>query len=116
DPRRQARPRDPRHHAVGLGDPGAAERGCGVRRCRVELRRLLRQEAVDGGVDGRAGAARDGPPRGAVMADIDLLQCAERALALMQAAGFEAARAEASVQRGTELNVAHNEPSLWRST
>jgi PmbA protein len=41
---------------------------------------------------------------------------AERALALMKAAGFEAARAEASRLDGTELNLAHNEPSLLRST
>ena len=47
----------------------------------------------------------------------DLLQDrAEQALERMRAAGFDAARAEASVQATTELNVAHNEPSLLRST
>jgi PmbA protein len=41
---------------------------------------------------------------------------AEQALHRMRAAGFDAARAEATVQRSTELNMAHNEPSLLRST
>jgi len=41
---------------------------------------------------------------------------AEQALQRMRAAGFDAARAEATVQRSTELNMAHNEPSLLRST
>jgi PmbA protein len=40
---------------------------------------------------------------------------AEQALERMRAAGFDAARAEATVQRSTELNMAHNEPSLLRS-
>ena len=47
----------------------------------------------------------------------DILQDrAEDALQRLRAAGFDAARAEAMVQRSTELNFAHNEPSLWRST
>jgi PmbA protein len=41
---------------------------------------------------------------------------AEQALHRMRAAGFDAVRAEATVQRSTELNMAHNEPSLLRST
>jgi PmbA protein len=41
---------------------------------------------------------------------------AEQALQCLRAAGFNAARAEATVQRSTELNLAHNEPSLLRST
>jgi PmbA protein len=41
---------------------------------------------------------------------------AEQALQCLRAAGFDAARAEATVQRSTELNLAHNEPSLLRST
>ncbi len=41
---------------------------------------------------------------------------AEHALQRLRAAGFDAARAEATVQRSTELNIAHNEPSLLRST
>ena len=47
----------------------------------------------------------------------DILQDrAEDALQRLRAAGFDAARAEATVQRSTELNLAHNEPSLLRST
>ncbi|HUG24185.1 TldD/PmbA family protein [Piscinibacter sp.] len=41
---------------------------------------------------------------------------AERSLALMRAAGFEHAQVSANVTRLNELNVAHNEPSLLRST
>ena len=41
---------------------------------------------------------------------------AEQALERLRAAGFDAARAEATAQRATELNFAHNEPSLLRST
>ena len=41
---------------------------------------------------------------------------AEQALQCLRAAGFDAARAEATVLRTTELNLAHNEPSLLRST
>ncbi|NRF67432.1 hypothetical protein HLB44_10590 [Aquincola sp. S2] len=47
---------------------------------------------------------------------MDLHDHAEHALALMRTAGFEAARAEASRLHGTEVNLAHNEPSLLRST
>ncbi|WP_284614856.1 metallopeptidase TldD-related protein [Aquabacterium humicola] len=49
-------------------------------------------------------------------ATMSLHDQAEQALALMKAAGFDAARAEASRLSGTELNLAHNEPSLLRST
>src|SRR5690349_17823080 len=41
---------------------------------------------------------------------------AEQALALMRAAGFEHAQVTASHTLMDELNVAHNEPSLLRST
>jgi PmbA protein len=41
---------------------------------------------------------------------------AERALALMRAHGFEHAQATVSVTSTEEINVAHNEPSLLRST
>ncbi len=40
---------------------------------------------------------------------------AEQALDLMKAQGFDAARADASLLETTELNIAHNEPSLLRS-
>ena len=43
-------------------------------------------------------------------------QLAEQALALMRRQGFDAAMAEASEHRLAELNVAHNEPALMRST
>ncbi|WP_395702829.1 metallopeptidase TldD-related protein [Aquabacterium sp.] len=46
----------------------------------------------------------------------DALQAvAAQALDLMRAQGFDAARADASQTETTELNVAHNEPSLLRS-
>jgi PmbA protein len=41
---------------------------------------------------------------------------AERALALMRAQGFDAAQATASLTTQDEVNIAHNEPSLLRST
>jgi PmbA protein len=41
---------------------------------------------------------------------------AERALALMRAAGFDAAQAGASRTVQDEINIAHNQPSLLRST
>lgn len=43
-------------------------------------------------------------------------QLAKQALALMQAQGFEAAQVDARQQTTTELNVAHNAPSLMRSS
>jgi len=43
-------------------------------------------------------------------------QQAEQALALMRRQGFDAAMAEASEHQLAELNVAHNEPALMRST
>ena len=61
--------------------------------------RLLRQEAADGGVDGRPGAARPRAPGRRVRArpaDHHRLQAtAERALALMRAQGFEQAQVSA---------------------
>lgn len=48
--------------------------------------------------------------------EMTLQDLAGQALALMQAQGFEAARADASRVRQDELNFAHNEPSLMRST
>lgn len=45
-----------------------------------------------------------------------LRNIAEQALGLMRAQGFDAARADASRSLSTELNLAHNEPSLLRST
>lgn len=47
---------------------------------------------------------------------IDLKQLASDTLARMQSAGFDAAQVEASISEQDELNVAHNEPSLLRST
>lgn len=45
-----------------------------------------------------------------------LADLATQALELMRAQGFEAARADASRTCQAELNLAHNEPSLMRST
>lgn len=47
---------------------------------------------------------------------MSLQHMAEQALALMQAQGFDAARADASHSETSELNFANNEPSLLRST
>ena len=58
--------------------------------------RLLRQEAADGGLDGRPGAARPGAPGRRVMAGTTNLQDpAERALDAMRARGFEQAQVDA---------------------
>jgi PmbA protein len=46
----------------------------------------------------------------------DIQDTADRALAVMQRQGFEHAQVSASATTLTELNVAHNEPSLMRST
>lgn len=46
----------------------------------------------------------------------DIQDAADRALAVMQRQGFEHAQVSASATTLTELNVAHNEPSLMRST
>lgn len=48
--------------------------------------------------------------------DGSLQHTAERALALMRARGFDAAQAGASVTAHEEVNFAHDEPSLLRST
>lgn len=45
-----------------------------------------------------------------------LRDLAEQALQYMRAQGFDTARADASRSSSTELNLAHNEPSLLRST
>lgn len=50
------------------------------------------------------------------MADSLLLDTAERALALMRAQGFHHAQVGASRTRHDEVNFAHDEPSLLRST
>jgi len=47
---------------------------------------------------------------------MNIQHTAERALAQMRKEGFEHAQVSASVLTLTELNVAHNEPSLLRST
>jgi len=52
----------------------------------------------------------------AVQDNAALQDLAAQALALMQAQGFDAARADASRSRLDELNFAHNAPSLMRST
>lgn len=49
-------------------------------------------------------------------ATTDLQAMAEQALASMRAAGFDDAQVTALHQRLDELNIAHNEPSLLRST
>jgi hypothetical protein len=41
---------------------------------------------------------------------------AERARALMRTQGFDAAQATASLTTQDEVNIAHTEPSLLRST
>jgi PmbA protein len=52
-----------------------------------------------------------------MMSDTTMLdEVAERALALMRAQGFDAAQVGASVTRQDEVNFAHDEPSLLRST
>lgn len=51
----------------------------------------------------------------AAATDPDLQALAEQALGAMRQAGFEAARADASLRETTELNIAHSEPSLLRS-
>lgn len=48
--------------------------------------------------------------------DRPLRDTAERALQALQAAGFQQAQASAGWYRQTELNIAHDEPSLLRST
>ena len=115
------RPRHARHHDLGLGHQGAAERRRGVRRHVLELRRLLRQEAADGGLDGRAGAARARAPRRPVNGQhgrhSESSGTRRAALAQMRRAGLRARAGAASVPRAQhELNIAHNEPSLLRST
>jgi PmbA protein len=50
------------------------------------------------------------------MAETELRRVAEQALALMRSQGFDAAQVSASRVRQHELNVAHNEPTLLRST
>ncbi len=47
---------------------------------------------------------------------LDLKSLASDTLARMQSAGFDAAQVEASICEQDELNVAHNDPSLLRST
>ncbi|HSW05549.1 metallopeptidase TldD-related protein [Aquabacterium sp.] len=47
---------------------------------------------------------------------MELQHIAEQALERMRTQGFDAARADASRSESTELNIAHNEPSLLRST
>ena len=47
---------------------------------------------------------------------MNLQQQTEKALALMRRQGFDAAMVEASVHALVELNVAHDEPALMRST
>ena len=48
--------------------------------------------------------------------DALLQDVAERALALMRAQGFDEAQVDASSKRHDEVNFAHDEPSLLRST
>jgi PmbA protein len=48
--------------------------------------------------------------------DASLQDVAERALALMRAQGFDEAQVDASLKRHDEVNFAHDEPSLLRST
>jgi PmbA protein len=48
--------------------------------------------------------------------DASLHDVAERALALMRAQGFDEAQVDASSKRHDEVNFAHDEPSLLRST
>ena len=48
--------------------------------------------------------------------DFVISSAAERALAQMRRQGFEHAQAAASVLVLTELNIAHDEPTLMRST
>jgi PmbA protein len=50
------------------------------------------------------------------MRTTDIQDSADRALVLMRRQGFEHAQVSASATTLTELNVAHNEPSLMRST
>ncbi|HLL19621.1 MAG TPA: hypothetical protein VK439_12645, partial [Rubrivivax sp.] len=45
-----------------------------------------------------------------------LQDTAQNALALMRAQGFEHAQVDAVITVQDELNIAHNEPSLLRST
>lgn len=47
---------------------------------------------------------------------MNLQHTAEQALALMRRQGFDAAMADASTYQLAELNVAHNDPALMRST
>ena len=47
---------------------------------------------------------------------MNLQHTAEQALALMRRQGFDAAMVEASTHQLAELNVAHNDPALMRST
>src|SRR5690606_39057578 len=77
--------------------------------------RLLRQEAADGGFHGRARAAGHGAHGGRMMEAL-LGQSAARALGRMRERGFDEAQATATAVRQDEVNIAHNEASLFRST
>lgn len=50
------------------------------------------------------------------MSDLNLQEVAQHALSLMRVQGFDAAQVVASRVAQEELNIAHNEPSLLRST
>jgi PmbA protein len=50
------------------------------------------------------------------MSEITLRDTAEGALALMKARGFDGAQVTVYAERKDEVNIAHNEPSLLRST
>ena len=47
---------------------------------------------------------------------IDISNTAEQALEAMTAAGFDAAQVSVTIREQDELNIAHSEPSLLRST
>src|SRR5690606_25532125 len=80
-----------------------------LRRHALAFRGLLRQEAADGGLHGRAGDPRAGPHGRRVME-------AEAALALLESRGFDEAQVTLSTVRQDEVNIAQGEPNLMRST
>lgn len=53
---------------------------------------------------------------GSMIETLDLEAVATQAIEQMRSCGFDAAQVEASITERDELNVAHNEPSLLRST
>jgi predicted Zn-dependent protease len=115
NPQGQAGRRRARHHAVGQRAEGAAERRRRGQRHEVDLQRLLRQEAADGGVGRRPVAACTRPPGRRMTMAFATDTLAQQVLAALRARGFDHAQVTVSDTRRCELNLAHNEPSLLRS-